>query len=273
MWADAVAAAGLSSAATLLQAAYSNDLMDPYLLGSLSGSLSLMALGVLLLGVYALASPHSYTLAFLGSLVPGLLVSAFALRAGPSGALMFGISLTLALQGLSSVLSYMASAVSGTPFLPLLLGTTQYATTETLTNSTLLISVSFIISVIMYRKISIMEYPSGFPRSFGIVEERALAISTFLASVSASATVACCGVLPFLGLMGALVGRRLSEVGTSTTLLVSFLASYIIMVLADTLSNSVETPYGYLPVGSVLSLIGGAALAAILVKRSREGYG
>jgi len=273
LWADALSALGLSVAATLLQTAYSNDLMDPYLLGSLSGALASVAAGVLVFGIYTLASPLVYVLAFAGSLIPGALVSAAALKWGRTQSLIFGISITLALQGLASVFSYLAAAATNLPFLPMLIGTTQYADRNVLFTSSVVVVISFLLSLVIYKKLSLLEYPEGFPRSFGVIEERALALATLISSLASSATVTCCGVLPFLGLIGALVGRRSAPVGSRKTLIIAFLASLITMNLTDLLANSVETPYGFLPVGAFLSLIGGLTLAVTLVRESRGRHG
>ena len=273
VWADALSALGLSTAATLLQTAYSNDLMDPYLLGSLSGALASVAAGVLVFGLYTLASPLVYLIAFFGSLIPGALVSVVALKRGRVYSLIFGISITLALQGLASVLSYLAAAATDLPFLPMLIGTTQYADRSVLSISSIIVMIAFFLSMIIYKRLGLLEYPEGFPRSFGVIEERALAIAVTVSSLASSAVVTCCGILPFLGLIGALVGRKSAPVGSRKSLMIAFLASLITMNLTDLLANSVETPYGFLPVGAFLSLIGGLVLAVTLVRESRGGYG
>ncbi len=265
-------ASGLSVSALLLQTAFSNDLMDPYLIGSLSGAMVAAASVVLTMGLTTLDSPIIFVSTFLGASVPGLLVALYALKGGKSGSLIFGISLMLALQGMASILSYLASAASDLPFLPMLLGTTQYVTVGVLKTTTLMIIPAFIVSALLYRKLALLEYPRGFPESFGSDEGKLVAASVGVASLSAGAVVACCGVLPFLGLMGALIGRRLAPIGSLRALLISFLASASIMCLTDLMANSVETPYGFLPVGAFLSLIGGLALALLTV-RGRAGYG
>ncbi|ABU82379.1 iron chelate uptake ABC transporter family permease subunit [Ignicoccus hospitalis] len=266
VWADALAAAGLSSAATLLQSAYSNDLMDPYLIGTLSGAMAALAAAVLLLGLSALVGPQSYLAAFFGALVPGALTALAAFKLGPRQSLTFGIALTLSLQGVASLLSYLAAAESGLPLLPMLLGTTQYASEEALRALTVVVALAWATAQLVYKEVSSLEYPEGFPRSFAIVEEKAALKAVLISAASSSAVVSCCGVLPFLGLIGGVVGRRLSPPGSGKALVVAFVTSYLVMVTTDFVANSVETPYGYLPVGAFLSLIGGLALAALLVK-------
>ena len=264
--ADLVSAVGLSTAALLLQSSYSNDLMDPYLIGTLSGAMAALSAAVAALGVRVLASFSSYLAAFLGATVPGLVTAAVALTRGKFASFVMGLSLTLALQGLASVLAYVAAAKSGLPLLPMLLGTTQYASEETLKWSSFVVALSWLYSIKIYSKVSLMEYPEGFPESFSVPENSVLTRVLLVSALSSSAVVACCGVLPFLGLMGGIVGRRLSPPGSRKALFLSNLSSFVIMSFADFVANSFETPYGFLPVGSLLSLIGGIAVALLVAK-------
>ena len=83
----------------------------------------------------------------------------------------------------------------------------------------------------------------------------------------AAISVSLCGILPFLGLIGANLGKRIAKYGSFEQILASVAIAFMVIGIADIISNGFETPFGFIPVGTMLSLIGGIALAVILAKR------
>ncbi len=263
--ADLLASMSLAPSALILQIAFSNDLMDPYVMGVQSGALSSLALGALILGLTSLGTLQGYLISALGSLIPPIVV--VKVSRNKEEALLFGLALALGLQGLASILAYMASSALGLPMLPMLLGSTAYVDIEELTTALLITLVLLLIALPILRLIYILEYGEEVVISFGISYTNLLKISILLSSVLAAISVSLCGILPFLGLIGANLGKRIAKYGSFEQILASIAIAFMVISIADIISNSFETPFGFIPVGTMLSLIGGIALAIILAKR------
>ncbi|UXD22401.1 hypothetical protein IPA_04370 [Ignicoccus pacificus DSM 13166] len=242
-----------------------NDLIDPYVIGVLPGAFVALSLGVLLLGLLALTLKMSFILGFLGSLIVGTLVAVVSLKYGLRGTLIIGIGISLSLQGIASILAYLASAASNRPFLPMLLGTTEYVTWNVLIYVLIIGTISTLLIWILSWKISALEYGEDFTESFRINYKRVLGISIILSSASAGAAVGCCGIIPFLGLISANIAKRLSPLKPSGEILYSIIIASMVMTISDTLASVIVTPYGSLPVGAFLSFIGGLALVILIL--------
>ncbi len=263
--ADLLASVSLAPSALILQLAFSNDLMDPYVMGVQSGAMSTLAAGLLLLGISSLGTPQGYFLSILGSTLPPLIV--INVSKSKEEALLIGLALALSLQGLASILAYMASASLGLPMLPMLLGTTTYVSFGALITGLIVIIILLLLSLPLLKMIYLLEYGEEVTTSFGFNYINLLRFSILISSALAAISVSLCGILPFLGLIGANVGKRVAKYGSYEQLLSSIAVSFIVISIADTVSNSIETPFGFIPVGTLLSLIGGIALATILAKR------
>ncbi len=263
--ADLLASASLAPSALMLQLAFSNDLMDPYVMGVQSGAMSVLAAGLLMLGIASLGTPEGYLFSILGSILPPLIV--VNVSKSKEEALLVGLALALGLQGLASILAYIASASLGLPMLPMLLGSTSYVSSDALVTGLISVLTLLLLSLPLFKTIYIMEYGEEVATSFGLNYINLLRLSILVSSMLAAISVSLCGILPFLGLIGANVGKRVAKYGSYEQLLASIAVSFIVISLADIISNSVETPFGFIPVGTLLSLIGGLALATILAKR------
>ncbi len=250
----------------LLQKALSNDLVDPYVLGTLSGAFLAISLGALVLGLVALEQTPSFFLGFLGSVAIGGFVAFASLRGGTSKALIMGLAISISLQGLSSVAAYLVASSLNRPFLPMLLGTTEYVDETMLLSLAIASAIVFVASLYLVREVTTLSFGEEFARSLHVVPERALAESVVVASIGAGAVTGCCGILPFLGLIAANLGKRACPLEPISETLSTFLIASTIMMISDALSSYVETPYGSLPVGAFLSTIGGLALAILIAK-------
>ena len=263
--ADLLASVSLAPSALILQLTFSNDLMDPYVMGVQSGAMSVLAAGLLILGISSLGTPQGYLLSILGSILPPLIV--VNVSKSKEEALLIGLALALSLQGLASILAYIASASLGLPMLPMLLGSSSYVSSSALVTGLVAISSLLLLAMPLLKVIYILEYGEEVVTSFGFSYINLMRFSILLSSALAAISVSLCGILPFLGLIGANVGKRVAKYGSYEQLLASIAISFTVMSLADIISNAIETPFGFVPVGTLLSLIGGIALATILAKR------
>ncbi len=266
--ADILIAISLAPFTLALQKVMRNDLVDPYIIGSLPGAFVSISLATLLMGLTALETWNAFVIGSIGAAFSGTLVSLMALRFGTNAALLSSIGLTLALQGLASVLAYLSAAATGRPFLPMLLGTTSYVDWGTLRALATVSALSLLLLIAIANKLSVMEYGEEEARSFGIRTNRVTALTLLLSSITSGAAVSCCGILPFIGLVSANLAKRIAPLRIYREILFSFLIASTIIEISDTLANYIETPYGNLPLGAFLSFIGGFALVIIILKES-----
>lgn len=250
----------------LLQKELSNDLVDPYVLGTLSGAFLFISLGALIFGLIALQQSTSFALGFLGSLIVGTFVAFASLRGGASKALIMGLAISISLQGLSSLLAYLVASSLNRPFLPLLLGTTEYVDRSTAFSLAIASVLALVGSIALIDEATAVGFGEDFARSLGIKPERTLAKSVIVASIGAGSVTGCCGILPFLGLISANIGKRLCPLEPYYEIFTTFLIASTVMMTSDALSSYVETPYGSLPVGAFLSTMGGLSLALLILR-------
>ncbi|MBQ6892171.1 MAG: iron chelate uptake ABC transporter family permease subunit, partial [Clostridia bacterium] len=90
-----------------------------------------------------------------------------------------------------------------------------------------------------------------------------------LAAACAAAVVSFAGLLGFVGLMVPHMGRALVGPRPRKLLFVSALVGGVLVVLADLLGRVLAAP-SELPVGILLSLVGGPYFLILLVRRKRH---
>jgi iron complex transport system permease protein len=252
-----------------LQKVLANDLLDPYLMGTLAGAFLVLSLGVLILGLEALENLYTFMLGFAGSFMVGILISLVSLRYGTRGSLLAGIGISLSLQGVASILAYIASSAINRPFLPMLMGTTQYVTWTILGSAWIIAIITLVGNLTISWKSSLGEYGEEVAKSFNVEYNRVIASVIIISSVASGVAVGCCGIIPFLGLISANVAKRLYPLKPREEIFCAFIISSMIMMFADTLASTIETPYGMLPVGAFLSAIGGVLLVLLILKEVR----
>jgi len=266
--ADLVLAMLLAPSTLALQKLFSNDLVDPYLMGSLAGAFVLISLGALVMGVQALTEYSVFTLGFLGSMFAAILIIIVATKKDIKSALIAGIGLSLALQGLASVLAYLVSAKLNRPFLPLLMGTTSFVTWNVLAWSYAMAFIELVMLLILSWKISAIEYGEEISISLKIDSKKVEIAVLAISSMASGMAVGCCGIIPFVGLIAANIAKRLTPLRPVIEMINSVAIAFIIVSMADTLATSMITEYGSLPVGAFLSLIGGLVLAILMLKET-----
>ena len=249
----------LALAGVIMQALFRNPLVDPYILGTSSGSALFAAI--------AAPSPLEPLFAFIGGLIATMSVYTITWRERTETLLLVGLATGTLLSSLMSLLLFVkASAFSSMLFW--LFGGLGFATWQ----KSLLLCAVLILSVIFTLPFT-MELDSlliGEEKSqhLGVNIKRLRSFLLFIACLVTSVSVALTGIIGFVGLMIPHMCRRL--VGPKHRVLIPFaiLAGGIFLLLADIAARMLLVP-NELPIGIITSLCG-APFFIYLVWRQRN---
>ncbi len=270
-FAASVAGASLALSGLLIQTASRNPLGDPYLLGISSGAL----LGVVI--TFLLPPTQENILivrpiaAFLGGFLAYALTLFIASKAGMTttslvlagvavGTTLYSVSLLpqyLILQNLTKVFAWsQGSFVDPEPIGSLVLLATLIAST-----------------LYAFRKVDVMNALSAsddFVRELGEDPAKVRSYLTFIASGTASLTVAWFGIIGFVGLASPHIARKLLRTGDAGLILPStLLAGSLMTALSDAVGKSAAYPIE-IPVNIIISVVGGPTLAFLLMRLRRS---
>ena len=255
----------LALAGALMQVVLRNPLADPYILG-ISGGAAVGALGAMLIGAAALATPA----ALAGALASTLLVFGLA-RSGADSApwtttrlLLTGVVVAAGWGALIALMLTLApdAQVKGMLFWLIGdLGGTTYALPAMLT-----LAVALVASMAFARDLNVLARGEDVAAALGVPVERTTFLLAALAALATAAAVTTAGSVGFVGLIVPHALRLVIGNDQRVLLPASALAGGTLLIVADTLARTVAAPI-QLPVGVITALVGVPVFLALL---SRE---
>lgn len=265
--AGVLAGLGLSTAGVLLQTVTANDLAGPNIIGVNSGA------GLAVIGLLTFAPGAGKLLplaAFLGAFAAALLIAAVAGRMGASrsGIVLIGIAVTTVFNAAISFLSLLDEGVLA-QYNHFTVGSLKGVRLEELLLPAGLIVAAFLGSLAIGHSLGTLCLGDAAAAALG-VRVKALRIGALaLAAACAAAVVSFAGLLGFVGLMVPHISRALVGPRPRKLLIASALVGGVLVVLADLLGRVLVAP-SELPVGILLSLVGGPYFLILLVRRKRH---
>lgn len=256
----------LSLSGSLLQQTLNNPMAGPSLLGiNASAALSVL-LGMLLFPSLAQLLP---LFSSVGALVGSLIV--FSLAA------MYRFSrLTLILSGiaLSTVLGAVSDALL-TIFPDLvavkvdfLVGSFAHITFAQLSLLSPLLVMAMLIACLMGRPLTMLSLGDECATSLGLRVNRVRLLLLALSAILSALAISLCGLVGFLGLLVPHIARKMIPAHEALHLPFTALLGGCIALIADTTARLIFAPYE-LPVGIVLSALGGPSFLVVLIKYRR----
>lgn len=267
--------AALSSSGCIVQSVLKNPLATPYTLGVSSGA----GLGVGIVIVFGLSLPifQGYDLAIVGFLsgmltVLGVIVFSSKTDRDLSGTsvVLVGMIISLFLSALLNVLSYFAYDKMQA------IALWQMGTFSLRGWDYLMIFLPFLIIGVLalsffVRELDILTFGDDSARMLGVDVSRTKKILLSISALLTGSSVAICGIIGFIDLIGPHLARKVVGNKHCHLLPMSFLIGGMLMVIADTLARTILSP-SELPVGAVLALIGAPLFAYIYLDRMKK-YG
>jgi len=264
--AGALAGAGLSAAGVLLQTVTANDLASPNVIGINSGA----GLAVILLLTFA---PHAGALtgigAFFGAFAAACVILAAGNRVGSSRGtlLLIGIAVTTVLNAVISFLSLLDEGILA-EYNYFTVGSLKAVRWGDLAVPFGIIAVATLFSLSLAARLDVLNLGDAAASALGIRVKWLRLCAAACAAGCAAAVVSFAGLLGFVGLIVPHMAKKLVGNRTVSVIPAAMCIGSILVILADLLGRTLFAP-SELPVGILMSLIGGPYFLRLLMRRAR----
>ena len=262
-----LAGAALGVAGALIQSVLNNAMASPNVIGVNAGAgLGALLAASLVPGAAALL-PGA---AFAGALAAALFIWMLAAVAGLSRTtlILAGVTVSSILTACMNTLKLLFpdAAVGSTAFL---LGTLSGVTTAQLQRALPWLAAGFVLAALLAADLNVLQLGEDMAAGLGLPVARVRFAALLTAALLAGAAVSFAGLLGFVGLLAPHIARRLVGGDNRRLLLVTALASADLMLLCDVAARVLFAPFE-LPVGVLLSLVGGPFFLFLLLRRKRS---
>lgn len=265
-----LAGAALAASGTIIQGVLGNPLAAPNVIGVNAGAGFLTALCAALWPAWTAAVPFA---AFLGALGGVLLVLFIAERTGASKItlVLAGVAVSgMFSAGIDAVLTFFPDALNG--YTDFRVGGTANLAMSRIGPAFWVSAAAFLLALSLAGEMDVLLLGEETARSLGLPARSLRLLLLTLAAALAGAAVSFAGLLGFVGLIAPHMVRRLvGEDSSARLLLAAALGGAAMLTLCDILARTLFAPYE-LPVGVVLSLLGGPFFIWLLV-RQKSGPG
>lgn len=259
--------AALALSGGTLQGTFRNPLCDPFLLGLSSGA----AMGTSILFTFQIALADQATLlpvfAFLGALVPGLIVYAAARRTmrTPEALVLTGVALSALFSAVLATFLFINPAGSiQVSFW--LLGNLQGETWDRVGILAAVLLVAGSILALYGRELNVLQLGPEAAESVGVGAQRTTRRLVLLSTVITAVAVAFTGVIGFVGLVSPHVIRLLVGPDYRRVLPLAALFGGFFLLGASDLAQEI-LPQVFLPVGIPTSIVGVPFFLYLLYRR------
>lgn len=265
-----LAGAALAMSGTVIQGVLGNPLAAPNVIGVNAGAGLCTAVCAALWPARTAALPFA---AFLGALGGVLLVLFIGSRTGASKMtlVLAGVAVSgMFSAGIDAVLSFFPDALNG--YTDFRVGGVANLSMSRVSPAFWVILAAALLALSLAGELDVLLLGEETARSLGLPARRLRLILLALAAALAGAAVSFAGLLGFVGLIAPHMVRRLVGEDSSARLLRgAALGGAALLTLCDILARTLFPPYE-LPVGVVLSLLGGPFFLWLLL-RQRRGRG
>ena len=262
-----LAGAALGIAGALIQSVLNNAMASPNVIGVNAGAgLGALLAASLVPGAAALL-PGA---AFAGALAAALFIWMLAAVAGLSRTtlILAGVTVSSILTACMNTLKLLFpdAAVGSTAFL---LGTLSGVTTAQVQRALPWLAAGFVLAALLAADLNVLQLGEDMAAGLGLPVARVRFAALLTAALLAGAAVSFAGLLGFVGLLAPHIARRLVGGDNRRLLPVTALASADLMLLCDVAARVLFAPFE-LPVGVLLSLVGGPFFLFLLLRRKRS---
>ena len=262
-----LAGAALGVAGALIQSVLNNAMASPNVIGVNAGAgLGALLAASLVPGAAALL-PGA---AFAGALAAALFIWMLAAVAGLSRTtlILAGVTVSSILTACMNTLKLLFpdAAVGSTAFL---LGTLSGVTTAQVQRALPWLAAGFVLAALLAADLNVLQLGEDMAAGLGLPVARVRFAALLTAALLAGAAVSFAGLLGFVGLLAPHIARHLVGGDNRRLLPVTALASADLMLLCDVAARVLFAPFE-LPVGVLLSLVGGPFFLFLLLRRKRS---
>lgn len=261
-----LAGCAFSVSGVILQSVLNNSLASPNIIGVNSGA----GLFTVLVAAFFPASIYLTTIAaFIGAILAVLFVYFIAHKTGASrmGIVLSGVAVSSFIGAITdTVLTLKPDTVMArTAFL---IGGLSGITMDKLSFAGLIILIAFIIAFILSYDMNILMLGDETSKSLGLKVVRIRFLFLILSAVLAGSAISFAGLIGFVGLIIPHLSRVFVGYDNRILLPVSALLGSIFTLVCDLLARVLFAPYE-IPVGIILSFLGGPFFIYLLIKGKR----
>ena len=265
-WGAILAGCALSVSGAILQSVLNNSLASPSIIGVNSGA----GLFTVLVAAFFPASIYYTTVAaFLGALIAVLLVYFIAKRTGASriAIVLSGVAVSSFIGAMTDTILTLKPdvAIERTAFL---IGGLTGVTMDRLGFSGGFIVLALVVALILSYDMNILALGDESAKSLGLNVTKLRFVFLILAAMLAGSAISFAGLLGFVGLIVPHVSRIIVGYDNRILIPVSALLGGIFTLVCDLLSRVLFAPFE-IPVGIILSFLGGPFFIYLLIHRRR----
>lgn len=265
-----LAGAALAVAGAVIQGVLHNPLAAPNVIGVNSGAGLMVALCCAIAPTAIWAVPFA---AFLGALAGSLLVFFVAQRTGASRMtlVLAGIAISgMFSAGIDAVVTFFPDALNG--YSDFRIGGFRNLAMSRIVPAFWVILLAMLGAFLLSGELDLLSLGEETARSLGLSVGRVRMLLLVCAAALAGAAVSFAGLLGFVGLIVPHIMRRLVGEESLPLLAASALGGAALVTLCDLAARTLFAPY-VLPVGIVLSLLGGGFFLWLLTRRRGGSHG
>lgn len=262
-----LAGAALGVAGALIQSVLNNAMASPNVIGVNAGAgLGALLAASLVPGAAALL-PGA---AFVGALAAALFIWMLAAVAGLSRTtlILAGVTVSSILTACMNTLKLLFPDVA-VGSMAFLLGTLSGVTTAQVQRALPWLAAGFVLAALLAADLNVLQLGEDMAAGLGLPVARVRFAALLTAALLAGAAVSFAGLVGFVGLLAPHIARRLVGGDNRRLLPVTALASADLMLLCDVAARVLFAPFE-LPVGVLLSLVGGPFFLFLLLRRKRS---
>lgn len=269
-----IAGAGLAICGVIMQSVLKNPLADPYTTGVSSGA-SFGAVIAMTLGFTAAFGSNSLViLAFAFSLVPTMVIAAMSRfsNASPTTVIMAGIGIMYIFNAVTTVLMLWADSSAlnqifywQTGSLALVKGW------ESIPVMFAVVLAGVLISMFISGKLNVLATGDDSAKALGINADRMRLLCLVLTGIVSAAIVSYTGLIGFVGLVTPHIVRMFIGAANRYLVPASAIFGAALMIVADVIGRVIIYPSA-LPVGVVMSFIGGPIFLWMVIKRNSSAW-
>lgn len=263
-----LAGAALAQAGALIQAALDNPLASPNVIGVNAGSGFFVLLA-------ACVFPNAFALApaaaFLGALVVAGLIFGVARLGGSSRltVVLAGMAFTaIFTAGMNTILIVNPDAYIGSS--GFLTGGLSGVKLSEIIVPGIAICIALLLGLLQGTRLNLLALGDQQAHSLGLNVQRTRLAALACAAALAGCAVSFAGLVGFVGLIVPHVAHALTGHDNRSVLLASPIMGALLVCLCDLLARTLFAPYE-IPVGIVLSLLGGPFFVYLILKKGRGG--
>jgi iron complex transport system permease protein len=256
----------LSVAGAMLQSVLNNSLASPSIIGVNSGAGLFF---VLIAAFYPTSIYLSTIAAFVGAILAVFLVYSIAKKTGASrmAIVLSGVAVSSFIGAMTDTILTLKpdTVIARTAFL---IGGFSGVTIDRITFAGIIIVLAFIIALILSYDMNVLALGDESAKSLGLNVARIRFFSLTIAAVLAGSAISFAGLIGFVGLIVPHASRFLVGHDNRIVLPVSALIGSIFTLLCDLLARVLFAPFE-IPVGIIMSFLGGPFFIYLLLKRRR----